>query len=140
MPGKKTFNRVLIIDDDYASIYLTKAILEDMEIAEQILTVSNGDKGLEKIKQNCLNEHAATSECPDLILIDINMPGLSGLEVVEELYKIGQSNLIQAKVVVLTASSQLRDMDKMIQFGVKQYIEKPITEEKISLLIGNKAL
>jgi CheY-like chemotaxis protein len=140
MPGKKTFNRVLIIDDDYASIYLTKAILEDMEIAEQILTVSNGDKGLEKIKQNCLNEHAATSECPDLILIDINMPGLSGLEVVEELYKIGQSNLIQAKVVVLTASSQLRDMDKMIQFGVKKYIEKPITEEKISLLIGNKAL
>jgi CheY-like chemotaxis protein len=131
MPGKKAFNRVLIIDDDYASAYLTRIALQDLDIAEEILTAKNGNEGLEIVKQRCLNNHAAKADCPDLILLDLNMPVMSGFEVVEELHNIGQSNLIRAKIVVLTSSSAPRDMEKMAKFGVKQYLTKPVTEEKI---------
>jgi CheY-like chemotaxis protein len=74
MSNNKAFNRILIIDDDYASVYLTKFTLEDMGIAGQILTAKNGQEGLDQIKQYCLNEQAASVKCPDLILLDINMP------------------------------------------------------------------
>jgi CheY-like chemotaxis protein len=131
MPGKKAFNRVLIIDDDYASAYLTRIALQDLDIAEEILTAKNGSEGLEIVKQHCLNKHAAKADCPDLILLDLNMPVMSGFEVVEELHNIGQSNLIHAKIVVLTSSSEPRDMEKMAKFGVNQYLTKPVTEEKI---------
>jgi DNA-binding NarL/FixJ family response regulator len=53
------------------------------------------------------------------------------MEVVEELHNMSQRNLIRAKIVVLTSSSDPRDLDKMIKFGVKQYLTKPVTEEKI---------
>lgn len=138
MSNQKPFNRILVIDDDIASTFLTKMTLEDMDIAENILTAPDGMKGLEVIKKHCLNEHAAKEECPDLILLDINMPIMSGLEVVQELDKIGQSNLIQAKIVILTTSSNPRDKEQLIHFNVKDYLEKPVSESKILSLIGDQ--
>jgi CheY-like chemotaxis protein len=105
-----------------------------MAIAEQILTATNGKEGIEIIKKYCLNEHAATVECPDLILLDLHMPIMTGFEVAEELQTIMQSNLIQAKIVILSSSSNPRDMEKMASFGVKQYLEKPIREDEILAL------
>lgn len=135
MSSNKSFNRILIIDDDKASVFLTKVVLEDMNIAEQILTANNGREGLKQIKDNCLNAHASSPACPDLILLDINMPVMDGFEVLNELHQIGQTNLIQAKVVVLTTSSNPHDIKKMKSFGIKDYLEKPVSEDKILPLI-----
>jgi CheY-like chemotaxis protein len=135
MANTKAFNRVLIIDDDYTSVYLTRVTLEDMDIANQILSAGNGEEGLSLIKQYCINEHAASAECPDLILLDINMPILNGFELLNELKKIGQENIIQAKVVVLTTSSHPKDIEKMRSLGVKDYLEKPVREDKILTLV-----
>jgi CheY-like chemotaxis protein len=131
----KKYNRILIIDDDFTSTYLTKLALEDMQIAEQVLTADNGQEGLQLVKQYCLNEDVAKQECPDLILLDINMPVMNGFEVLDELQSIGQSNLIQAKIVVLTSSESPRDKAKMLSFGVKKFLTKPLTEDKILPLI-----
>ena len=135
MSKKKAFNRVLIVDDDHTSVYLTKIVLEDMHIAEQVLIAHNGLEGIEKVKGCCLNEHAANDECPDLILLDINMPIMDGFEVLNQLRQIGQTNLIEAKVIVLTTSSNPNDVEKMKAFGVKDYLQKPVTEDKIISLI-----
>ncbi|MDO1449732.1 response regulator [Rhodocytophaga aerolata] len=131
MSNKKAFNRVLIIDDDHTSVYLTKLTLEDMEIAGQILTAKNGQEGLDRIKQYCLNEQAALVECPDLILLDINMPIMNGFDVVHALKLIGQDHLIRAKVVILTTSANPTEVEKMRALGVKDYLEKPVSEDKI---------
>jgi hypothetical protein len=61
MSRQKSFYRI-ITDDDSTSAYLTNLTLTEMEIGEQILTAYNGKEGIEKIKQYCLNEHAAKVE------------------------------------------------------------------------------
>jgi CheY-like chemotaxis protein len=128
MPNKKPFRTVLIIDDDPTCVYLTRLTLEESNIAEQILTASHGREGLEIIKQLCLSNN---SECPDLILLDINMPIMSGVEVVEELIRMGENQLIESNIAVLTTSSNSRDVKVMAGLGVKHYFIKPLTEENI---------
>lgn len=130
-------NKVLIIDDDYASVYLTKSVLEEMQVTEQIVTATNGQEGLEKVKQYCLNGQAAPLDCPDLILLDLNMPVMDGFEVLEELKRIGQSNLIEAKIIVLTSSSNKKDIEKVEAMGIKNFLVKPLTEDKLMPLISS---
>jgi CheY-like chemotaxis protein len=134
MSSNTSFNRIIIIDDDTTSVFLTKFLLEDMNIARQILTASDGQEGLCKINEHCLNAQAASVECPDLILIDIHMPVMDGVELIHALRTIGQTNLMQAKLVVLTTSSNPRDIEQMKALGIVYYLEKPISEEEILLL------
>jgi CheY-like chemotaxis protein len=133
---KKLFNRILIIDDDYPSAYLTQFILEEMQASEQIMLSSNGKDGLLFIQKYCMNEHVADAQCPDLILLDINMPGMDGFEFLSELQELGQINLIHAVLVVLTSSNDQRDQDKMQAYNVRGFITKPITAEKLMNMLA----
>ncbi|MDO1444685.1 response regulator [Rhodocytophaga aerolata] len=135
MSNIKAFNRVLIIDDDSTSVYLTKITLEEMDLAEQILRAKNGQEGLAQIKQYCLNEQAASIECPDLILLDINMPVMNGFELLDELQQLSQTSHMQIKVVALSTSFNPRDIEKIRSFAITDYLEKPITEDKILSLV-----
>ncbi len=132
----KKFNKVLIIDDDQTSVFLTTILLGDMSIAREISTAFDGKEGLTKINQICDHACACNEEC--LILLDINMPIMDGFEVIEQLQQIGRTKLVETNIVVLTSSSSPRDRDKMLGYRVKGYIEKPISQEKLLPLIkGN---
>jgi CheY-like chemotaxis protein len=128
---KKLFNRVLILDDDPASLYLARLMMKEAGIAEDIVTFQTAKEGLEFIKAHCLDDHAAKEECPDLILLDINMPGMDGFDFLDALEILGKKHLIRKVVVVLTSSDYPRDQEKMQSYGVRSFIVKPITEEKI---------
>jgi CheY-like chemotaxis protein len=64
----------VIVDDDPASQFLLKMVLEDLNISRDIVTLSNGQEALEYLSQHCLNEMAVHIDCPDWILLDLNMP------------------------------------------------------------------
>lgn len=129
----KPFNRVLIIDDDPASGYLARIAFEDTNAAEDIVVVQVAEKGLEFIKSTWMNDHAAKEECPDLILLDVNMPGMDGFEFLDELQKLGKDNIIRT-VTVLSSSTSPRDKAKIDSYGIQAFIIKPITEEQIMAL------
>jgi CheY-like chemotaxis protein len=133
---RKRFNRVLVIDDDTASRYLARAILEDMAIAKEVIPMPDAKEGLRFIEQYCINVHAALSHCPDLILLDITMPVMNGFEFLDALQEVGQHNILQAVIVVLTSSSNPKDQQKMLSYGVKGYITKPLTEQDIIDLVN----
>jgi CheY-like chemotaxis protein len=59
------------------------------------------------------------------------MPIMSGVEVVEELIRMGENQLIESNIAVLTTSSNSRDVKVMADLGVKHYFIKPLTEENI---------
>jgi hypothetical protein len=61
---KKLFNRVLILDD-LASLYLARLMMEETGIAKNITTFQTAKEGLDFVRVNCLDEHAAEEECPD---------------------------------------------------------------------------
>jgi CheY-like chemotaxis protein len=134
-PNPTPFHQVLIIDDDSTSVYIAKAVFEDLGIAEKIISVSNGEEAIRYIEQHCMNENAAPADCPDLILLDINMPVMDGFEFLKALEFLDEKNLIRKRVIALTSSAYPKDKQQMEELGVSEFISKPITEEWVLSLI-----
>jgi CheY-like chemotaxis protein len=133
---KKLFNRILILDDDPASQYLARLTMEETGLAEEIDTFPTAKEGLDFVRAHCLDEHAAHEDCPDLILLDINMPAMDGFDFLDALEMLGKNHLIRKVVVVLTSSDFPRDKEKMQAYGVRSFIVKPLTEEKVMKLVA----
>lgn len=75
MLNKNKLNFILLIDDDPIANYLTERLLGHLQIAHKIEKAHNGYEALEIIHGHCSKGHS----CPDLILLDINMPVMSGI-------------------------------------------------------------
>ncbi len=133
------FRKVLLVDDDPTTNFLNRIVLEDLGVADQVVEKDNGLTALEYVKHNCTNDNASREGCPDLILLDINMPVMSGPEFLAELTKIEQADKIFTKVVVLSSSSLLKDQHLIGNYQVVDFIQKPLTEEKVDFIIRKVA-
>jgi CheY-like chemotaxis protein len=122
----KKLNGILLVDDDPTSCFLTQYIIEEMQISDRIYTVQGGREALDFIRAH----QAAPHFCVDLILLDINMPDMDGFEFLEAFEDL--PNNCNSSVVMLTTSSNIRDLDKAKAFRVADYLNKPITEEKLT--------
>ncbi len=125
------FRKTLIVDDDIASQFLLRVVLDELGLNIPIIALANGQEALEYIRQQCINENAATQDCPDWILLDINMPVMDGLELLSCLKALGQDNQMASAVTVVTSSNYSKDMEQATALGVKAYLLKPVTEEQL---------
>ena len=117
-------NKILLVDDDAAANYLSKDLLLGLHAAQKRETAENVLKALKMITQDA---------CPDVIFLDIKMPGLDGFDILDKLKILKPSKNV--KVVMLTSS--LRPEDKLRAFGYKlvvDYLEKPLTVEKVQMI------
>jgi diguanylate cyclase (GGDEF)-like protein len=103
---------VLIIDDTATNIGILSACLRDNY---QILTASSGEQGIDLAQQ---------SPKPDLILLDIEMPGLNGYQVCERLQSTPDTSDIP--VIFVTGKIDVKDEEKGLSLGAVDYITKPI--------------
>jgi CheY-like chemotaxis protein len=133
---KSFFRKIIIIDDDTTSRVLARIVVNERRIADQVLVFPLAEEGLNYITQNCTSQKAATRECPDLILLDLHMPGKDGFEFLADLKQLRQKNKMEVKVVVVSSSVHSRDREATAGYDVHDYIEKPLSEEVILKLIG----
>jgi CheY-like chemotaxis protein len=133
----KLFRKVLLVDDDQVTNYLHNIVFSEMSIAERTIPLTNAPEALDYIQTNCADGNAAKEECPDLIVLDVNMQILNALEFLAELKEIQQGRLVHIAVVVVS-STTFRDVDAFEQYGVKGMIEKPLTEERLQLILGQR--
>jgi len=105
-------DKILIIDDEEDLVRLVKEILELEDF--EVTGAYDGEEGLRK----------ATIEMPDLILLDIKMPGLDGFQVLERL-KIDKTTS-HIPVIMLTTSSLRRDRDRAFDLGAVDYLIKSL--------------
>ena len=106
-------SHILIVEDELHIQKLVKIILE--KNSYQVSTASSGEEALEKLEVEKIN--------PDLVLLDIMMPGIDGLQVLK---KIKSNELTKnIMVVMLTALSQENVVIQGIKSGAKGYIRKP---------------
>ncbi len=112
---------VLIVDDEPNIRFLLEQTLEELEdeYGITLLTAENGRDGLEMIQ-----EHR-----PELVLLDIMMPFMSGLEVCEAIRK--DPVLKDMTVIMLTAKGQVNDKEHGIQAGADAYLTKPFQPSMI---------
>jgi DNA-binding response OmpR family regulator len=113
--------RVLVIDDEAPIRLLCRVNLEAEQM--EVLEAADGPSGLEK----------ARAEIPDVILLDVMMPGLDGWRVAEELLEDGRTEAIP--IVFLTARAELRDRARGIDLGGVDYVTKPFNPIELAPLV-----
>jgi DNA-binding response OmpR family regulator len=113
--------RVLVIDDESPIRLLCRVNLEAEGM--EVLEAADGPSGLEK----------ARAEAPDVILLDVMMPGLDGWRVAEELLDDPRTAAIP--IVFLTARAELRDRARGIDLGGVDYVTKPFNPVELAPLV-----
>jgi CheY-like chemotaxis protein len=135
---QKPFRRIIVVDDEIASLVLARMILDPMMLADRLLTFQTADEALAYLEENCANQGAASAECPDLILLDLNMPGKDGFDFLKAFTALEKKDLVEAKVVLLTSSEHQQDLAMAATYQVRACVVKPVTEDKVRRLIGTK--
>jgi signal transduction histidine kinase len=107
-------SRILIVDDEPANIFFLKGILTGE--GYKVITASNGMECLEILHNTR----------PDVILLDIMMPVITGIEVLEKIQK--NENTKNIPVIMVTAKTESTDVEEALDKGAVEYIKKPIDE------------
>ena len=121
MPGVSDATRVLVIDDEAPIRLLCRVNLEAEGI--EVLEAADGPSGLEK----------ARTEIPDVVLLDVMMPGLDGWRVAEEL--LDDERTAGIPIVFLTARAELRDRARGLVLGGVDYVTKPFNPVELAPLV-----
>ena len=129
---KQTYNCVLLIDDDKITNYINQRMVKKLHLSDHIQMTESVQEGLRFI-EDYKNTHEGCS--PDLIFLDVNMPGMKGFDFLKAYEQIPFTNKEEVKIIVISASSNDRDRDRIDQYNLP-YLTKPLTMEKISELLG----
>jgi chemotaxis family two-component system response regulator Rcp1 len=121
---------VLLVEDDEDDVRLTREALRDSKVIVNMSVASDGEEALERLRRAGRFADAAR---PDLILLDLNLPRVSGREVIEALK--GDAELKLIPVVVLTTSEADSDIVKCYDLGANCYITKPVNFDQFRRII-----
>jgi CheY-like chemotaxis protein len=113
--------KILMVEDNQGDILLTLEALKEAKINNHIDVVKDGEAAIQYLKKE--GEYKDV-ETPDLILLDINLPKMNGLEVLEELKRDDSLKVIP--VVILTTSDSEKDVFESYQKHANCYITKPV--------------
>ncbi|MDO1451541.1 response regulator [Rhodocytophaga aerolata] len=127
---------LLVVDDDSAARYLAAEAIQEAHIAENIIFCEHGRQALAYVLENCLPtiEHP-NRQCPELILLDINMPVMNGMEFLEELASLEELKHTHTSVILLSSAQYHKEKSRLDRFTILGYIEKPVTSEKLVNLV-----
>ncbi len=112
---------ILLVEDNPGDVELTLMAFEESSLMTKLNVVTDGQSALDYV----FNEGDYTDNArPDLILLDINLPGISGLEVLEKIKSDARYAMIP--VIILTTSSMDRDIVKAYSAHANAYLNKPV--------------
>ena len=121
---------ILVIEDNPGDVRLTEEAFKEAEISCELHVASDGEEALDFLYQRCGYESAVR---PDVVLLDLNLPKVDGLSVLEE---IGTDPLLRRiPVVVLTSSEAPEDIAKAYELRVNAYLTKPNTPDEFVSLV-----
>ena len=118
-----TLGRILLVEDDPRDVELTLTALEDHKLANEVVVARDGQQALDYLR--CQGEYSArANENPAVLLLDLKLPKVDGLEVLKQIRANERLKLIP--VVVLTSSQEEKDMVRSYTLGVNAYVVKPV--------------
>jgi CheY-like chemotaxis protein len=110
---------ILLVEDNPADAGLIRLALEEYETAGEVLLATDGALAIEFIEEL----DAQPAGCPDLIIVDLNLPKRSGREVLEAVRR--SASCSQVPVVILSSSDASQDRADAARLGASRYIRKP---------------
>ena len=119
----ETRKRILLVEDDPNDIELTVSALSEHNLANEIMIVRDGVEALDYLYRR--GDFALRPDGnPVVILLDLKMPKLDGLQVLRQLKADEEMRFIP--IVVLTSSRESRDLEECYRLGVNAYVVKPV--------------
>ncbi len=110
---------ILLAEDNQADVYLVRRSLEEHGIGHELRTVQDGEAALRLIAQM-----GSVVRCPELVLLDLNLPRVSGSEILQELR--ANPECAHVPVIVLTSSDSPDDRGDTSRLGARAYFRKPL--------------
>lgn len=128
---------VLLVDDDDTTNYLNKRLLNDMQVAREVMVLKNGKEAIDYLSQACGDKRNENYKCPDLIFLDIKMPTMDGFEFLEEYQRLGLDAADHVIILMLTSSASFYDLERIKSFKkVKKHYSKALTNHDVKEILA----
>jgi CheY-like chemotaxis protein len=119
----KQLHTILLVEDNPADIKITQRALRESELSVELVVVRDGQQAVDYLLRQGAYAADESWRVPELILLDLNLPRLTGREVLE---RVRSTPLLRSvPVVVLTTSRRREDVQEVYAAGANTYIEKP---------------
>ena len=129
---------ILLIEDNPSDIGLTERALKKSNITNPLVVASDGQEGLDYLFCEGIHAGRADADPPVLVLLDLKLPKLDGLEVLRRIRADPRSHRIP--VVILTSSREEQDVAAGYDLGVNSYIRKPVDFHQFAEVIRQLGL
>lgn len=116
--------KILLVEDNAKDIELTMEALSELKLANKVVILRDGVSALEYLRRE--GEYANRApELPAVVLLDIKMPRMDGIEVLEKIKSDPELRVIP--IVMLTSSREEPDLHRCYSLGVNAYVVKPVS-------------
>jgi CheY-like chemotaxis protein len=129
-----TSRTILLVEDDPDDEALTLRALRRAQVGNAVLVARDGVEALDRL----LGDGAGPREIPQVVLLDLKLPKIDGLEVLRRLRADERTRLLP--VVVLTSSSEERDLVESYRLGANSYVRKPVDFGEFAEAVGRLGL
>ncbi len=129
---------ILLVEDNPNDVEMTLRALRKHNLANKVHVVKDGAEALDYLFANEAYANRDTNHSPKLILLDLKLPKVDGLEVLRHIKSDERTKTIP--VVVLTSSREEQDMIESYKLGVNSYIVKPVDFDKFLDAVGELGL
>lgn len=119
---------ILLVDDDPTTNFLHEQLLLSLGVTDHCLVAENGADALALLAEN----PPPNDRCPDLVLLDVHMPVMDGIEFLEAYIQPPSTPPV---VIVLTTSVHARDQARMAKLPVADWVSKPLTRAKVDTIL-----
>ncbi len=129
---------ILLIEDNLDDELLTRHLLKKQRLGNRILAIDNGAEALDFLF--CRNAHAGRdpNDLPQLVLLDINLPKINGLEVLRQIRANPQTHFLP--VAMLTSSQDEDDLFESYRSGAVAFLRKPIDFARFTEIVAQLGL
>jgi len=130
-----TYNHVMIIDDSEIDVLVSRRLMELTHFASHVTITSTAEEAVDFLK----NEVTNAPEAPEVILLDMHLPGMSGFDFIKEFKTLPGFILEKTKVIVLSAFQKQDEIDKLFENKfITGQLDKPLTQESLKKLVALK--
>jgi len=119
---------ILLVEDNLDDVEITLRAFRKVRVANTVHVVRDGQEALDFLFREGDHGDRADAPQPDVILLDLNLPKVNGLEVLDKIR--ASDGLSTIPVIVLTVSERQEDVDKSYKLGANTFITKPVDFEK----------
>ena len=122
--------RILIVEDHTPDVFLIQRALRQSQVEFELIRFEDGEQAMQAIRKPGL----ALLRIPDLVILDLNLPKVDGLEILRAIRK--EPSLARVPVAVLTSSGALQDKVAAIASGANRFITKPVDLQSFVGTVG----